>query len=163
MRSIEKGKKKARFNSRKKFGPKSHMDFKGVLVDPEYLTSKQFDSYELIVKKMQSNWRNQIAIMVVALGLLFEPGEAEKFLDNFKFPEQSFRVFVAYTLPVSFIYFGFYLGRYIHARFSIETMVMKNLVPNLHEAVKVTDGLFVFDIPHRLMSLPLPITGKINV
>ncbi len=121
-------------------------------IDPKFLTTRRYDMYDKIVRKLQVNWRFQITVMFVALSYAYKPEQTKGLLGFFKIPPETFVLFVAYVLPILFIYFGFFLGRYIGARGTLEIMLINSKgVPNQHEAVKLTDGLFVFDIAHRFI------------
>ena len=139
------------------------MEDRNILTDEDFLTNRQFSTYDIIVKKMQINWRYQLTIVIIGLGFIYNPDNSARLLNYIKIPADTFFLFTAYILPITFIYFGFFLGRYISARTSIEHMLLnKEYVPDRHEAAKLTDGLTIFDITHRLIVLKLPIVAKIT-
>jgi len=81
-------------------------------IDGDFIGSREFIIYDKIVAKLQINWRYQLTVILVSLTYAYEP-------DN-KIPIKSFEIFVAYFLPVIFVYFGFLSGRYILSRSDIE-------------------------------------------
>ena len=89
-------------------------------IDGDFIGSREFIIYDKIVAKLQINWRYQLTVILVSLTYAYEPDNAKDLLGFFKIPIKSFEIFVAYFLPVIFVYFGFLLGRYILSRSDIE-------------------------------------------
>jgi len=89
-------------------------------IDGDFIGSREFIIYDKIVAKLQINWRYQLTVILVSLTYAYEPDNAKDLLGFFKIPIKSFEIFVAYFLPVIFVYFGFLSGRYILSRSDIE-------------------------------------------
>lgn len=125
-------------------------------IDGDFIGSREFIIYDKIVAKLQINWRYQLTVILVSLTYAYEPDNAKDLLGFFKIPIKSFEIFVAYFLPVIFVYFGFLLGRYILSRSDIEKKLLSSkLVSSQKGAANLSDGLFIFDIIHRQMVLNL--------